>query len=143
MFASELDTSHDDDGEDRWGDDISAAAALSMPWFRRRANKEANEEANEDNSVAAVGQGEFVHDYPSGERRDVWVTIQVPMNVERQDVREQLFPKLASIVTGSGATGVVDDDIAHVHSHFVIIGGIIVPDTISTCLLYTSPSPRD
>ena len=56
----------------------------------------------------------------------------MPMNVERQHVREQLFPTLAGIVTGSGATGVVDDDIAHVHSHFVIIGGIIVPDTIST-----------
>ena len=69
---------------------------------------------------------------PAASGEDVWVTIQVPMNVERQFVREQLFPTLASIVTGSGATGVVDDDIAHVHSHFVIIGGIIVPDTIST-----------
>ena len=99
-----------------------------MPWFHRRAKRDA---------VAAIGQGESTHDYPSGERRDVWVTIQVPMNVERRYVREELFPTLAEIVTGAEGVEeprVVNDDIAHVHSHFVIIAGIIVPNTLTEVL---------
>ena len=124
VFASEI--PQDDDADEE--DDGAGAAALSMPWFHRRAKRDA---------VAAIGQGESTHDYPSGERRDVWVTIQVPMNVERRYVREELFPTLAEIVTGAEGLEeprVVNDDIAHVHSHFVIIAGIIVPNTLTEVL---------
>ena len=125
VFASEI--PQDDDADDD-EEDAAGAAALSMPWFHRRAKRDA---------VAAIGQGESTHDYPSGERRDVWVTIQVPMNVERRYVREELFPTLAEIVTGAEGVEeprVVNDDIAHVHSHFVIIAGIIVPNTLTEVL---------
>ena len=125
VFASEI--PQDDDADDD-AEDAAGAAALSMPWFHRRAKRDA---------VAAIGQGESTHDYPSGERRDVWVTIQVPMNVERRYVREELFPTLAEIVTGAEGVEeprVVNDDIAHVHSHFVIIAGIIVPNTLTEVL---------
>ena len=125
VFASEIPQDDDADDDD---EDAAGAAALSMPWFHRRAKRDA---------VAAIGQGESTHDYPSGERRDVWVTIQVPMNVERRYVREELFPTLAEIVTGAEGVEeprVVNDDIAHVHSHFVIIAGIIVPNTLTEVL---------
>ena len=62
-------------------------------------------------------------------RRDVWVTVQVPSNSggDRKDFRESLVPVVASLASAGGTTGVTEGDLALVESHFILIGGIIVP----------------
>ena len=72
--------------------------------------------------ASALGDGEF--------KPDVWTTLQVPMNTARKQVRDDIFPAFATIAKGDHvgeATGVVADDIAFVKSHFVLIGGIVIP----------------
>ena len=73
---------------------------------------------------------------------DVWTTIQVPMNTARKQVRDDIFPAFATIAKGDHvgqATGVAADDIAFVKSHFVLIGGIVIPgdgsDAVDTAVV--------
>jgi hypothetical protein len=56
----------------------------------------------------------------------VWVTAQVPTNSGKRDLRDHLLPELVEIASW-GSAGVTEDDFALVRSHFVLIGGLILP----------------
>ncbi len=83
--------------------------------------------------------GQQTDDSEDPDAAAVWVTAQVPTNSGKQDVREHLLPELVEIASW-GSTGVTEDDFALVRSHFVLIGGLILPhpaegDTGETALL--------
>ena len=56
----------------------------------------------------------------------VWVTAQIPTNSGKRDLRERLLPELVEIASW-GSAGIAEDDFALVRSHFVLIGGLILP----------------
>ena len=56
----------------------------------------------------------------------VWVTAQVPTNSGKPDLRDHLLPELVEIASW-GSADVTEDDFALVRSHFVLIGGLILP----------------
>jgi hypothetical protein len=70
--------------------------------------------------------GQQTDDSEDPDAAAVWVTAQVPTNSGKQDVREHLLPELVEIASW-GSTGVTEDDFALVRSHFVLIGGLILP----------------
>ena len=70
--------------------------------------------------------GQQTDDSEDPDAASVWVTAQVPTNSGKQDVREHLLPELVEIASW-GSTGVTEDDFALVRSHFVLIGGLILP----------------
>ena len=64
---------------------------------------------------------------------DVWFTVQVPTNsgAHKRDVREHLLPTLVDIASEGGEIPVHADDFALARSHFVLVGGVVVPGDLA------------
>jgi len=80
--------------------------------------------ATDADATGALGQRANESDDPDAAA--VWVTAQVPTNSGKQDLRAHLLPELVEIASW-GSAGVTEDDFALVRSHFVLIGGLILP----------------
>ena len=63
----------------------------------------------------------------------MWFTVQVPTNsgAHKRDVREHLLPTLVDIASEGGEIPVHADDFALARSHFVLVGGVVVPGDLA------------
>ena len=80
--------------------------------------------ATDTDATGALGQRANESDDPDAAA--VWVTAQVPTNSGKPDLRDHLLPELVEIASW-GSADVTEDDFALVRSHFVLIGGLILP----------------
>ena len=117
-----------EDAEARANDLVAQLHAIkpSRKWQIKHKWEDANTQGKSVtmDTSGALGQDSETVAAPGDEA--VWVTAQVPTNSGNMDVRDHLLPELAAIAAWGG-TGVVEGDFALVRSHFVLIGGIILP----------------
>ena len=83
--------------------------------------------ATDTDATGALGQQLISANESDGpDAAAVWVTAQVPTNSGKPDLRDHLLPELVEIASW-GSADVTEDDFALVRSHFVLIGGLILP----------------